>query len=160
MHVRIKVFVARVQWCLYRISIFSLGVIAGLAGYYSFVTYQSLSTPVVFENQPLVLVAHAKEAEPVIEWKKGEFSAYTADESETDSQPDIMASGKKVYAGAIACPAFLSFGTKVEVKGQGTFTCEDRMAKRYRDSNHFDILFPSKAEAYAFGRQQLEWRVV
>ncbi len=92
------------------------------------------------------------------EWKTakmGEFSAYTSEASQTDSTPFIMASGKRVYDGAIANNC-LPFGNKVEVNGK-TYTVEDRMNKRY-GCDHFDIWFKSKAEALKFGRQQLEYR--
>ena len=86
---------------------------------------------------------------------QAEISAYTASEDETDSRPWEMASGATVYDGALACPARLAFGTRVVVEGR-MYVCEDRMNGRYRDSDHFDILMGSKAEAFAFGRQSLE----
>jgi len=70
-----------------------------------------------------------------------------------------MASGKKVYPGAAACPEFLEFGTKVEIEGK-IYTCEDRMHKRYRDKWYFDIWMPEKAYAYEFGRQLLEVKII
>jgi len=39
----------------------------------------------------------------------------------------LMASGKPVYVGAVACPRFLPLGTKIEVDGS-TYRCEDRYA--------------------------------
>lgn len=92
--------------------------------------------------------------------KKGEFTAYNPIEAQTDDSPEIMASNKKVYAGAIACPSFYDFGTKIEVEGVGTFTCEDRMALRYRNTEHFDILLADLNQAKSFGRQQLNYRVI
>ena len=38
-------------------------------------------------------------------------SAYNNLPEQTDSTPDIMASGNRVYEGAIACPIWLPFGT-------------------------------------------------
>jgi len=97
----------------------------------------------------------------------GNFSAYNNHEDQTDSDPDIMASNKKVYEGAIACPDKLifkdgrrAFGTKIEIEGLGVFTCEDRMAKRYREMDHFDIFLFSEKEAFTFGRQQLKYRIL
>ena len=81
-------------------------------------------------------------------------SAYTASEDETDSRPHEMASGRTVYEGALACPSRLKFGTLVLIEDK-TFVCEDRMNRRYRNSNHFDILVSSKKEAFAFGRKSL-----
>jgi len=92
--------------------------------------------------------------------KEGEFTAYNPVEAQTDSDPEIMASNKKVYHGAIACPAYYDFGTKIEIEGLGTFTCEDRMALRYRHSENFDIVLAEYNEAVEFGRQQLKYRVI
>ncbi len=39
----------------------------------------------------------------------------------------IMASGREVYVGAVACPGFLALGTKVKVR-DAVYTCEDRYA--------------------------------
>ena len=81
------------------------------------------------------------------------ITAYTASEDETDSEPEIMASGKKVYIGAVACPRHLKLGTVVEIQGK-ELVCEDRMA--LKNDGKYDIFVGSKAEAYAFGRRQLE----
>lgn len=90
---------------------------------------------------------------------KGTFTAYTASESETDSNPEIMASGKKVYKGAIACPDKYKFGTKITVENMGTFVCEDRMAARFRNREYFDILMSDYSEAMQFGRRELSFEV-
>lgn len=79
-----------------------------------------------------------------------EITKYTPREAETDQDPHIMASGKKVYEGAIACPEGLDFGTKLEYDGK-IYICEDRMAKRHRDKNKFDIFTFDLAEALDFG---------
>ena len=70
-----------------------------------------------------------------------------------------MASGKKVYHGAIACPEKMEFGTQIKIDGE-IYTCEDRMHKRYRDGWYFDIWMPEKAHAIEFGRQQLEIKII
>lgn len=80
------------------------------------------------------------------------ITAYNAEIGQTDSEPLIMASGKKVYPGAIACPKRFKFGDKVEIQGK-IYICEDRMALRYRDGNYFDIYLESKKEAKSFGRK-------
>lgn len=92
--------------------------------------------------------------------KQGEFTAYNATEAQCDDSPEIMASNKRIYAGAIACPGFYEFGTKIDVKGIGVFTCEDRMNIRYRDGEYFDILLEKNDEAKMFGRQQLAYRII
>mgnify|MGYP003394187884 CR=1 FL=1 len=96
-----------------------------------------------------------------------EFSAYTASEDETDSDPYTTASGKRVHQGTLACPDRIiiqdgkrTFGTKIEIEGLGTFVCEDRMGPRYRDQENFDIYHETKAEAFAFGRRTLAYRII
>lgn len=84
-------------------------------------------------------------------------TAYTASVDETDSEPEIMASGKRVYVGAIACPRDIPLKTKVEIGGK-EYVCEDRMA--LKNDGKYDIFVGSKAEAYAFGRQELEVKIL
>jgi len=84
-----------------------------------------------------------------------EVSAYTASIEETDSTPTITASGTTTTKNrTIACPSRYEFGTKVRVKGK-QYICEDRMNKRYRHGNYFDIFLEEKEDAFEFGRQQL-----
>jgi 3D (Asp-Asp-Asp) domain-containing protein len=56
-----------------------------------------------------------------------------------------MASGKKAYVGAVACPRRFKLGTKVRIAGQ-LLTCEDRTAKRY--DGRFDIFQGYGQQAY------------
>lgn len=84
--------------------------------------------------------------------------AYSADEAQTDNKPTEMASGKEVYNGAIACPQFLDFGQVVEIDGQ-LYTCEDRMAPRYRQGNNFDIYKPSAEEAKQWGKRIMRVKI-
>lgn len=86
----------------------------------------------------------------------GEFSAYNALPNQTDERYWEMASGKEVYEGAIACPPRFKFGDEVLI-GDKWFVCEDRMNKRYResDTNHFDIYMEDYDEALSFGRKEL-----
>jgi len=90
---------------------------------------------------------------------QGEFTAYNSEIGQTDADPEIMASNKKVYAGAIACPTKYAFGTKIKVAGQ-TYTCEDRMAQRFRDGEYFDIWMASGEVAKNWGRQTLEYEII
>jgi hypothetical protein len=90
----------------------------------------------------------------------GEFTAYNPTREQTDDTPLIMASGKKVYDGAVACPGDYDFGTLIEIEGLGIFTCEDRMARRFRDSNYFDILMFDRTAALKFGRRTLRYKVL
>lgn len=112
---------------------------------------------ITIENQ--TILPQEKEKEEEMEWIVAEFSAYTARVEETDSDPRTMASGKEVYAGAIACPAQYEFGTEIEVRDMGVYVCEDRMNIRYRHGEYFDFFFEEYEEAIQFGRQTLEYRV-
>jgi 3D (Asp-Asp-Asp) domain-containing protein len=88
---------------------------------------------------------------------QAEFSAYTIGDGFT---PDtIMASGNEVYRGAIACPIKYKFGTRIKV-GEDIYTCEDRMAERFRNGEYFDIYFSDLDEAIKFGRKQLDYSVI
>jgi len=98
-------------------------------------------------------------AERKIESLKGEFTAYNSEVGQTDADPLIMASNKKVYAGAIACPSKYAFGTKIKVAGQ-IYTCRDRMAQRFRDGEYFDIWMESETAADNWGRQKLEYEII
>lgn len=140
------------------LSIWSLGVVVGSTALYSHLALTELmETNTIHIDNP-VKTAQIEETKEKEEWFKAEFSAYTASEDETDSSPSIMASGKKVYKGAIACPRALSFGSIVEIKDMGKFVCEDRMNIRYK--NNFDIFMESKDEALSFGRKTLEYRII
>ncbi len=90
----------------------------------------------------------------------GEFTAFipTITRKRRIEQP--MASGKKTYRGALACPEWFPFGTRIEIENLGIFTCEDRMAVEYRNKNNFDILVADYDNAMEFGRQQLHYRVL
>lgn len=91
----------------------------------------------------------------------GEFSAYNPVKSQTDNTPTIMASGKKIYEGAIASGnRDIPFGTKVYIPELNkTFTVEDRMNERYDqpDKHYFDILMKTPKEAKEFGRKQMNF---
>lgn len=91
----------------------------------------------------------------------GTFTAYTSSTVETDSYPSTMASGNKVYVGAIACPSAYEFGTRIRILGMGLYTCEDRMARRHRRKKHrFDIFMQSRKAAIEFGVRKLPYEVV
>jgi hypothetical protein len=91
-------------------------------------------------------------------------SAYNPVAGQTDSDPDIVASGKKVQVGMVACSRDIPFGATVTMKFKSgkTFTgvCEDRMARKFDHATnsalsmpHFDILMFNYANAKQFGRQ-------
>ncbi len=88
-------------------------------------------------------------------------TAYSATVNQTDSTPEIMASGKRIYLGAIACPRRFPFGTKVKIKGK-MYTCEDRMALRYDNSfgssgdERLDILMNTTLLAFYWGVRKVK----
>lgn len=96
-------------------------------------------------------------AERKIESLNGEFTAYSAGDGYTPGT--TMASTKEVYEGAMACPSKYELGTKIKVNGK-TYTCEDRMAKRFRDGEYFDIYMASQDEAIKFGRKEIAYEVI
>ncbi|MEI7621446.1 MAG: 3D domain-containing protein [Candidatus Moraniibacteriota bacterium] len=86
-------------------------------------------------------------------------SAYTASADECGNDEGITASGLKVEPKrTIACPPELPFGVKLEIEGQGIFVCEDRGGAI--KGNHIDIYMETKGEAFAFGRQNLNAKVI
>ncbi len=90
---------------------------------------------------------------------QAEISAYTSSVDETDETPNVMADGTNTRRGAIACPSKYSFGTKVVI-GNDTYFCADRMNRRYRDSEHFDIWVHDKKEAFDWGRRTLTIKII
>lgn len=91
--------------------------------------------------------------------RKVSMSAYTASVDETDSTPCHTANGDNICdpnKGLTAAMNGVPFGTKIHVPELNmTFTINDRMNRRY-DSNYMDIHVPTKADAFKFGRQNLE----
>lgn len=67
----------------------------------------------------------------------------------------LMASGKPVYDGAVACPYDVAFGTKVKIQGR-VYTCEDRTARwvQAKWPNTYDIFTFNYNEAVQYGRQK------
>lgn len=143
------------------VAMYLIGVLGGSGWCYTYFQakelFDILVSPktIVIENTAIHAVQAAEVPEEK-EWKTAEFSAYTASSDETDASPLVMASGKMVYIGAVACPRSVELGTRIEVRGLGVYTCEDRMNERYQ--NHFDIFMVTKGDARNFGRKTLEWR--
>tara|TARA_R110000868_G_scaffold160448_3_gene390069 strand:+ start:1474 stop:1929 length:456 start_codon:yes stop_codon:yes gene_type:complete len=129
-------------------------ILNGVIGYFQ----SKEEVKLTFENPAIVIPVEERIIVEVKEEKEvAEVSAYNAEAAQTDSSPDIMASGKKVYEGAVANNC-LKFGSKVEIGGK-IYTVEDRMNKRY-GCDHFDIFVAEKSEAIAFGRKNLEYKVL
>lgn len=86
-------------------------------------------------------------------------SAYTAAADECGKSDGITSSGVKVEEKrTLACPPSYPFGAQIKIDGFGVYTCEDRGGAI--KGNHFDIYMETKAEAFAFGRRNLEAQVV
>ncbi len=81
-------------------------------------------------------------------------TAYNNHPNQTWGDPNLMASGRLVYEGAVACPTWLSFGTIVEIQGN-QYICEDRLAARFRNGNYFDLFMFDYHQAREWGRRQL-----
>lgn len=97
---------------------------------------------------------------PTITYQAPVIVAVTA-YSELDSchsGPDcLMASGKRAYVGAVACPRDVKLGDKVVIDGKN-YTCEDRTAQKY--DGRYDIFMgygeESHKKALNFGIKHLE----
>lgn len=71
------------------------------------------------------------------------LTTYQAVPEQTDKEPCISASGMNVCETnkrIAACPDYLPFGTLIEIEGLGIYECQDKMAARFRNKNHFDLL--------------------
>lgn len=71
----------------------------------------------------------------------------------------ITASGTKATAGrTVAMSSSYSFGTKIEIRGLGTYVVEDRGGAI--QSNRIDIYFDTHQEALNFGRRTVYLKVI
>lgn len=101
-------------------------------------------------EKEIVEVEKIVEIEKEIHWYRFHATGYSAND-ELQGTTDTMASGKKVYKGAIAAdPNVLSLGTKVEIKGlpdgnDGIYIVEDTGGK-IKD-NDVDIYYENKSDA-------------
>ncbi len=85
--------------------------------------------------------------------KNGTLFAYSSTPSQTNGNPFITASGKRVADGTVANNC-LPFGTVVkfpELFGDKTFIIQDRMAARY-GCDKYDIWHASTQQAIQFGK--------
>lgn len=92
-------------------------------------------------------------------WVKFNASAYCFCSKCCGKTTGITASGTKATAGrTVAMSSKYSFGTKVEIKGMGTYVVEDRGGAI--KGNKIDIYFGSHQEALNFGRRTVYLRVI
>lgn len=85
------------------------------------------------------------------------LTAYNAEVSQCDADPDIAASMRRVRPGTIAVSRDLFdkgwvFGRKVRIEGLGIFEINDLMAARH--DNSIDIFLGSNQKAQAFGKRR------
>ena len=118
--------------------------------------WPAAETKTIVIQRELAPVAHAETTQPSAPAETtGIFTAYSAGDGYTPGT--IMASGKKVYEGAIANNC-LDLGTKIKVNGK-IKVVEDRM-KSDRDCSHFDIYMGTITEAKTFGKQDIAYEVI
>lgn len=92
-------------------------------------------------------------------WVKFTATGYCSCSKCCNKTTGITASGTKATAGrTVAMSSKYAFGTKVEIKGMGTYTVEDRGGAI--NGNKIDIYFASHQEALNFGRRTVYLRVV
>lgn len=154
-------------WQMIKDSILCVMLISALIGQLKQVDIASLmdSRTITIASQTVISPVEASTAIPEpetpqnakMEAKTAEFTAYNSEVGQTDEDPYTMASGKRVYEGAIANNC-LPFGTKIKVNGKVKIV-EDRMNSRYGCEN-FDIYMASHDEAIEFGRQNLAYEII
>ena len=121
-----------------------------------------LDLQVIQQTTLLPLISHLP-SENIETLEKFEVivTAYSSSVWETQGDPFITASGKRVEDGIIA-NNFLPFGSQIrlpEIFGDKIFVVEDRMHSR-KDDYQIDIWFPSHQEALNFGVKSTEMEIV
>lgn len=133
-----------------------------LIGYYSNELNKEVS-----EDPISIIIAQKPKIEEitaiVMYEEVAKYNAVTTAYSEFDSchYPNCeMASTKRAYVGAIACPRNIKLGTKVSVDNKD-YICEDRVSLKYPD--RFDIFMGYGEEAYNkainYGNQTKEIKI-
>lgn len=108
-----------------------------------------ISLALITQSPPL----EKAEAQQVGTQIEAKVTSYSSDPAETDSTPDVTASGLHVHEGTLACPKKYAFGTKVIIEGK-EYVCEDRMnQKKYPD--RFDVWQTDKEAAINWGIRTL-----
>ncbi|MFO7807052.1 MAG: 3D domain-containing protein [Candidatus Moraniibacteriota bacterium] len=85
-------------------------------------------------------------------------TGYSSTPDQCWGDPFRTASGSRVHKGTMACPPEYPFGTKIEIEGMGTYTCEDRGGAI--KGNQFDMWFPSRGEALNWGRRTVDAKIL
>lgn len=108
-----------------------------------FVTDQEYLRRLEAQNKPVAIVT---------------VTAYSAEPSQTDSDPDIAASMRRVRPGTVAVSRDLFdkgwvFGRKVRIEGLGIYVINDLMAARH--GNSIDIFIGNTQQCQAFGKRRV-----
>jgi len=154
----------------HRIRLFNVAIHALLMSimlffffFFFFVSFTNVLGETFNYNYKRILVEKTEVLAEVISPDKEIFvatiTAYTSSVDETDDTPFITASGERTGSGILACPARYEFGTKIIIEGE-EYVCKDRMNKRYREGDYFDIWVESKEVAFNWGRQDVEVEVI
>jgi 3D (Asp-Asp-Asp) domain-containing protein len=97
-----------------------------------------------------------------IHYEKATFTAYTLSENETDYSPEIGAGNHNLKilskTTRVCATRKLPLHTKINIKGIGLCEILDRTSLKYAD--RIDILMPTQKEAFAFGKNELEYYVI
>lgn len=130
------------------LGIWTLGVIAGASAVNWYYLIPTLEETQIWVNSDIVVentshnmengklhdgeLVKAQEESTRLEGDSRSVIAttYNPTEAQTDSDPFTMASGKKVYEGAVASNCH-PLGTKLDIKGMGVMVVEDRMNSRF-----------------------------
>ncbi|MBC7332871.1 MAG: 3D domain-containing protein [Actinobacteria bacterium] len=108
---------------------------------------------VIVETRPVVV----KEVEEV-EWFYFIATGYSANDPNQGTD-NTTATGSKTREGIVAVdPKIIPLGTRIEIKGMGTFVAGDTGGKI--KGNRIDIFFSSKEEAKRFGKKGVWIRVL
>jgi len=102
-----------------------------------------------------------KKSPQVIKRVKVIVTAYSSSVWETQGDPYVTASGKKVRDGIVA-NNLLPFGTQIrlpEIFGDKIFVVEDRMNPK-KGYYHVDVWFPSRQAALEFGAKLTEMEIL
>lgn len=116
------------------------------------------------DEQPVVKVQTEKQTTTSTTETSGEWIKFTATGYCSCSQccgksTGITASGAKAIAGVtVAMSSKYAFGTKIEIKGMGTYICQDRGGAI--QGNKIDIYFSSHQEALNFGRRTVYVKIL
>lgn len=113
-------------------------------------------------SQPRVLPSITNKQYEVKNSFMSTITAYSSSPDETFGDPFTMASGDRVFDGALA-HQYLPFGTKVrfpEQFGDKIFVVKDRLHPRHTSQYHFDMWVHSKVEAKTWGARQIKVEIL